>query len=313
MLHKVTFLFFIFVQQIIADAHIFTYHRFNDNKHSSTNTTLSQLKKDFDYLKSNNYEVIPFSTLVNALKNNLEINNRWIVFHIDDSYKSFYKYGYKIFRKYNYPFTLFVYTESANKNYGDYMRWEDIKEVSKFGEIALHSKNHPHLTKISNKEVIQDTQQAIKSFKKNMGYMPKYYVYPYGEYNDNVKNTIKSFGFESIGNQNLGAVSSQSDIFDLNRIAISGKSDLSLHLKLKFLPAIWRNIKIDNQILKSLKIDIDPLIKNIQLFVSGYGWQKLKVKNGTISVSINKPLKKGRTRIFIKTYDNAINGKIIIL
>jgi hypothetical protein len=41
-----------------ADAHIFIYHRFNDSRYPTTNTTLEELRKEFDYFKKNGYEVI---------------------------------------------------------------------------------------------------------------------------------------------------------------------------------------------------------------------------------------------------------------
>ena len=39
---------------IFANAHIFVYHRFGDNLHASTNTTIKELEKEFEYFKQNN-------------------------------------------------------------------------------------------------------------------------------------------------------------------------------------------------------------------------------------------------------------------
>ena len=49
-----------------ADAHIFVYHRFVDNRHPSTSTSLSELGKEFNYFKNNSYKVVKLETLVNA-------------------------------------------------------------------------------------------------------------------------------------------------------------------------------------------------------------------------------------------------------
>ena len=96
-----------------ADAHLFVYHRFGDAKHASTNVSLEVLKKQFDYFKENNYEVIPLSKLNQALKDKRDIPNNWVVFCIDDSYKSFHQNGLALFKEYHYPFTLFVYMVST--------------------------------------------------------------------------------------------------------------------------------------------------------------------------------------------------------
>jgi len=39
-----------------ADAHIFVYHRFSDTRHPSTNTSLSELRKEFNHFKNNGYK-----------------------------------------------------------------------------------------------------------------------------------------------------------------------------------------------------------------------------------------------------------------
>ena len=71
-----------------ADAHLFVHHRFGDSAHASTNTSLEVLRKQFEYFKNNNYEVITLEKLNDALKAKQDIPDNWVVFCIDDSYKS---------------------------------------------------------------------------------------------------------------------------------------------------------------------------------------------------------------------------------
>ena len=209
-----------------ANAHIFVYHRFGDEKHHSTNTTLEELEKEFEYFKTNNYVVVPLSKIIEKLNNKEVIPDNRVSLTIDDSYKSFYENGLPIFKKYNYPFTLFVYVEATEKKYPDFMNWEQIKEASKYGEIALHSYSHKQLMKLSNEEIIEDTKKSYEIFEKELGFKPKGYSYPFGEYDDRVKEQIKKFDFEYILNQNNGLVNVNSDIYDLKRVALVGKIDL---------------------------------------------------------------------------------------
>ena len=207
---------------LFCDAKVFIYHRFDDPKHQSTNTNTStkELKAQFEYFKTNNYEVVPLEKILNKLKNKEDIPSNWVALTIDDTYKSFYQNGLKLFKEYNYPFTLFVYVEATENRYGDFMTWDELKEVKKYGEVELHSYSHPSLIKLSNEDIAKDTQKAIDIFEKNMGYKAKIYSYPFGEYDDRVKNEILKFGFDSILNQNNGSVNSKSDIFNINRIAL---------------------------------------------------------------------------------------------
>ena len=51
-----------------ANAHIFVYHRFGDDKHPSTNTSIHQLKEQFEYLKVNNYKVVKIEDIIKKLQ-----------------------------------------------------------------------------------------------------------------------------------------------------------------------------------------------------------------------------------------------------
>ena len=297
-----------------ANAHIFVYHRFADSKHESTNTTLQELEKEFQYFKSNNYEVVPLSKLINKLNNKEAIPDNWVVLTIDDSYKSFYENGLPIFKKYNYPFTLFVYVEATQKKYPDFMTWEQLKESAKYGEISLHSYSHKQLMKLSNEEIFEDTKKSFEIFEKELGFKPKGYTYPFGEYDERVKEQIRRFDFEYILNQNNGSVNINSDVYDLNRVALVGKVDLKEKLKYKTLEANWIEPKVypKDGILKHVKVEVDPNIKNAKLFISTYGWQDIKVKNGIIDVKLDKKLNLKRNRVAISTDYYTISNKLLI-
>ena len=126
---KYLFLLLISTSYIFANAHIFVYHRFADDRYQSTNTTINELTKQFDYFKENNYEVVPLSKILDKLEKKEKIPNKWIALTIDDAFKSFYENGLPLFKKYKYPFSLYVYVEASEKNYSDFMTWEQIKII----------------------------------------------------------------------------------------------------------------------------------------------------------------------------------------
>ena len=210
-----------------ADAHIFIYHRFNDSRYPTTNTTLEELRKEFDYFKKNGYEVIPLEKLVKALHNKEAIPDNWIVLTIDDNYKSFYEHGLALFKEYNYPFTMFVYVGATEQKYGDFMSWEQLRETAKYGSLEFHSLNHPHMTELNDEALKKDFDEGLALFEKRLSMKPRYFSYPFGEFSPRVKAITQSYGFEAILNQTMGAVASFSDPLDLDRSALVGKSDLS--------------------------------------------------------------------------------------
>ena len=292
---------------LLADAHIFLLHRIGDNRYPSTNTPIKELEKYLKYVKSHNFKAIKLSTLVKKIENN-ESLDKLVVFTIDDNFKSFYKNGLPLFKKYNIPFTLFVYVESANRHYPDFMNWQEIKEASKYGEIGIHSYSHPHLATLSNKEIIKDTIKAINSFKKHLGYVPNMYAYPYGEYDNRVKKIINKF-FKIICNQNPGAIDNTTLINDMDRIALTGIVNIEKKLKLKRLHIKDLNISVKNNIVKKISGFIN--LKKLEIYITSLGWRWVRVKNGYFEYKPNFKLKRYRNRVIIR-YNNKIISKLIL-
>ena len=307
-------LFLLFGIQILqADAHIFVYHRFGDSKHASTNTSLKTLEKQFQYFKDEGYEVITQKRLLKALRSGEKISDRWVVLNIDDSYKSFYQNGLPLFKKFAYPFTLYIYIQATEGHYGDFMTWDMIKDTQKYGEIGLHSYGHPHLVSLSSQAIEKDTQKALDSFKKHLGYAPVSYAYPYGEYDPRVRKVIETFSFDLIMNQNAGAVAAFSDPHDLDRIALTGAPNLKAKLKIRSLKTQWHapTVYPKDGILKTIHATISPEIKKIEYYVSGDKWHYAKVVEGDLLIHPKLRLSKKRTRIFLK-YKNRQSSKILV-
>jgi len=298
---------------LYADAHIYLFHRFDDVRYPSTNTSTKDLKRFFDYLKQNNYEVIPLKKLSKALKNSSKVNSKWVVLTIDDAFKSFYENAFELFKEYNYTFTLFVYPLATQEGYSDYMSWQELNITSKYGQIGAHSFDHSHLVSKDRDEIIDDTKKSLALFEK-YGFDVKSYAYPYGEYDEELFKTIHSFGFETIVNQNSGAVNEMSSRFNLDRIPLTGEIDIKRALHFKHLHATWikpLEYPKDN-ILKGIKLQIDKKFKNVMLYVSGFNWQKVKVKEGIIELLFDKKLNSKRVRIIVKSDDNRYSTKIIV-
>ncbi len=300
--------------KVEADTKILVFHRFDDERYPSTSISTERLREIFDYLKEHNYDVLSLDEVVNRVHQGRELPDNTVAITIDDGYKSFYENGLDIFKEYEYPFTIFLNTKAINYHYGDFLNWEQAGEISKYGSIGSHSYAHQHLTRLSTVELRDDIEKSISDIEENLGFKPKFFSYPYGEYNQQVKEEVMNFGFEAIVNQSLGAVAENSDPYNLNRIAITDDSKLNFNLRYQYLEAEWLTVEemVTGKNLKRIKVKTRDDIKNAQLYISGYGWQRVELKNGVLDLELNLPVKYSRNRIFLKTNQNEISSNIIV-
>jgi peptidoglycan/xylan/chitin deacetylase (PgdA/CDA1 family) len=156
------------------------YHRFEENKYPSTNI---KNKIFIEHLKEiNNLEIefITFSKFEELVKTS--INKNYILLTIDDAFQSFYLNAWPILEKKKIPLILFVSTREIGKH--GYMTWSQIREITKSNLVTIgnHSHSHEYLIDWENNEIKSDLELSIKIFKKELGYSPKIFSYPFGEY-----------------------------------------------------------------------------------------------------------------------------------
>ena len=289
-----------------ADAHIFLYHRFNDDRYPSTSTSNDELKKQFQYLKDNGYEVVPLEKIIQKIDANEEMPNNWVALTIDDGYKSFLQNGLKIFKEFNYPFTLFVYAEAAEKKYPDFMSWSELKSLlQENGSLEFHSYSHSRQTKLDEEALKNDFQKGLTLFEKHLGISPKYFSYPYGEFNNNVKKIAQAFGFEAIFNQNSGSIDGKSDIYDLPRSALTSGGDMKKLLKQKTLRAEWiypLSFPKDG-ILNNVRVKTSDNASKAKLYITNEGWTDVNLSRGVLYKNLSVKLTNQRTRLILKIGD----------
>lgn len=201
----------------------FIYHRFSDSRYPSTNTDAKTFETHLKWLKENKYEVLSFSKAIAYLKSS-EPARKVAVLTIDDGYKSFYQNGLPLLKKYGMEATLFINSESVGGS--DYMNWEQLRDVSKSGiEIGNHTHAHTFFMNLPAEKRYDQFRDELRTcqqlIRENLGLTPTVFSYPYGEYDEKMKDIVKSEGFIGAGAQNSGVMSNESDLFLCPRFPMS--------------------------------------------------------------------------------------------
>ncbi len=196
------------------------YHRFNEDKYPSTNIKMNIFEKQINIIKDKKY------TFENPKDFDLNFNNpktkKKVLITIDDAFSSFYNHAWPYLKENKIPFILFVSTEPVGKN--GYMSWEQIKEIEKekFAFIGNHSHSHDYLLDLTFENFKKDINESIEIFKKELGYNPIFFSYPFGEYSLEQINFIKK-KFKYAFGQHSGVIDVNKNIYELPRFPINEK------------------------------------------------------------------------------------------
>ncbi len=242
------------------------YHRFNENEYPSTNIRMDVFKEHMQIIKSLNYKFLDPKSLVENLSNRKD--SKKILITIDDGFKSFYTEAWPYLKKNKIPFILFVSTEPVGKR--GYMSWDEILEIenSDFGFIGHHSHTHEYLIDMDFSEFTRDIEIASKIFKKKLGYVPKIFSYPFGEYSLEMKKYIKK-EFEIAFGQHSGVIDVNKDKFELPRFPINEK-----YGDLKRFKSVVNYMPLEYKILKPEEKKIDNSNNPPKLMIEFFKDQK---------------------------------------
>ncbi len=207
------------------DVPVFAYHRFGDDRFPSTNIKLDVFEEQLMFLKENNYNVLTFGEAIQKWQNGKPIKDKTVVLTIDDGYFSFYENGWPLLKKYGYPATIFIQTETVGGN--DFMTWNQIREIQKAGiEVGNHSTTHDHFVNYPADSIAivfkKDLEIASKAFDLNLGNVPNIYAYPYGEWNKSMEKVLQANGFDAAAVQKSGVFCESSDAYAIPRFPMGG-------------------------------------------------------------------------------------------
>jgi len=195
---------------------ILGYHRFvNVVKRPDTEITPAAFEAQMQELKNKNISVIPMQDFLAWRRGEKAIPVKSAIITFDDGWKSQYEVAWPILKKFNYPVTLFIYTEGIRPGHfsgGESMTWEMLAEMRDAGvDIQGHSATHSDLRKpydkvakkrLSPEEYEQWLDKEINGSKQmieqKLGVKVNCFAVPYGFHNDHIREVIIKAGYEAV-------------------------------------------------------------------------------------------------------------------
>lgn len=286
------------------------YHRFNENKYPSTNIEIKIFAEQLKEINRAEIEFVNFKKFKDVIKTN--INKNYLLLTIDDAFESFYLNAWPILKQKKIPFILFVSTREIGK-YG-YMTWDEIRHIEtyEFVTIGNHSHTHEYLIDWNEEKIVADIKTSINIFKKEIGYSPNIFSYPFGEYSTDLKKIISDFNFEFAFGQHSGVIDITKDFLELPRFPINEKYGELKRFKsiLQTLPFPYEKITPENRYLKknenppniNIKFFTDLInIKNINCYSNeGNVWKKSNIQlinENELIILLKEKFKSERGRI----------------
>lgn len=310
---------------------VLIYHHVSNATPKSTSISPEDFAAHLNYLEANQFKVVPLIDLVELIRQNKSLPDKTVAITFDDSYRDVYESAYPILKKRNWPFTFFVNTDSVGRG-KLFVTWDQLRDMSKNGvTIANHSTSHNHMVRQDKGESVADWKLRVEKeitlaqekIEQEIGFAPKIFAYPYGEYNSDLKSILDKLGYMSF-TQQAGALSLVTDKQILPRFPFGGSytrlDDFKLKVNSLALPVVsvkffsdnkkplnTNTVKAGNQPYFEIQLSDASLIKKVNCFLNGEP-MTIETENSTIKIAFKKPLEQGRTKVTC-TAPSGIKGR----
>lgn len=172
---------------------VIMYHDILVEKEVIFDLTPQELKHHFELIKSNKMTPISLNRLIAHLRTGSPLPNKPILLTFDDGYSGHYEYAYPLLKKYSYPAVFAIHTSSVGVNAGrTHVSWQQLRTMASDPLITIssHSKTHPALTKLSDKQLYKEVVESKQILETKLNRQITYFTYPYGNYDSRVKKIV---------------------------------------------------------------------------------------------------------------------------
>jgi peptidoglycan/xylan/chitin deacetylase (PgdA/CDA1 family) len=288
---------------------VLLYHHVADNTPFATTTKIEDFKAHLAYLSEHGFTVVDLVDATNAIQAGESVPEKSIAIVFDDAFLDIYTTAYPLLKSYDMPFSIFVTTEPVDKRYPSMLSWSQLKEMKSEGVAILnHTTKHDYLIHDLSDgwldRVMTDINFAQQRLHDELGVTDKFFAYPYGEFNNALKNELEKQGYYAFG-QHSGGIAEFSDFQGLARFPAAGHyANLkTLKTKINSRPLVLE----DYQMAEMQATENPPTFTFtpkkggfhrpfLQCFIEGKAVFPTWDDQGNASLQASKPLNSGRSR-----------------
>jgi peptidoglycan/xylan/chitin deacetylase (PgdA/CDA1 family) len=206
---------------------ILTFHDIA-NRSSVISFSAQIFRQGMAQLHENGYRTLSLIDAANCLLQNEPFPARSVVITFDDGYRSVYEEAFPVLQRYGMSATVFLTVgkaDAANSRESlpslegrSMLSWRSIREMHNYGIMfGAHTMTHPDLTHLPMDEVKQEILASKEIIENALGTSVSTFAYPYGRYNDLVREIVKQ-NFICACSDRLGLAKMGSDLYTLERV-----------------------------------------------------------------------------------------------
>jgi peptidoglycan/xylan/chitin deacetylase (PgdA/CDA1 family)/glycosyltransferase involved in cell wall biosynthesis len=233
---------------------VLMYHKIPDRNLDSPHrifVTKENFENHLIFFKKNHFTPLHFQDLLNFLNEERdwsEFPKKPIIITFDDGYQDNFINALPLLNKYQTKAVFYFLSDStilfnnwdqnSELELSKIMTLEEKKEFTKnqLVEIGSHSINHPHLTALTENEILNQMKESKKQLEETFQKKILSFAYPFGSSHEKIYELCEKAGYHFAVNTDRGGLYIYENRFAIFRVNIFPEDDL---IQLKKKTSTW--------------------------------------------------------------------------
>lgn len=201
----------------------------NCKGYSLQKINIKVFEEQMRYFVDNGYQTLLFNEVKQWIGKEKLPDKKKILITFDDGYRSNYELVYPLMKKLGLKFNVFICPQMIEENDPNYLTVDMLKEMyeSGFVEFGAHTYSHIDASKVTESELITETELCNSRILEWLGYTPDDFCYPYGRYTKE-SSTILSKYYKKMYTSDCKSLLGIGNCFEIGRIGISEDDSLKI-------------------------------------------------------------------------------------
>jgi len=206
-----------------SKAAILSYYRIDEPEHVDSSISFDQFAAHIHEIKRGDYNAIPLSEIVTAIKNNQVLPSKTIAITFEGGFRSINDKAIPLLMDHNIPFTIFIASNATH--IPTHLDWKTLKKISKYkgASFGILPADYKHITHLEKADITRLINKSRIAFKDNMGFESKFFSYPFGEISTMLQGIISTQGFDAAFGAHSGPAHAQSNMLEIPRYTMTGQ------------------------------------------------------------------------------------------
>lgn len=253
---------------------ILFYHQICDGgligKNQRSCVSPKRFNEQMEFLYRQGYLTLTLNDVCDWIDRKKKLPKKSVCITFDDGHRDNFYIAFPVLEKYGFKATIFIAADQVGREiwysrklkkwerafddnddlYFEFLTWQQIREMDKHGiSFQSHTYSHPYLTELPRRNVKKEIKESKDILERNLGKSIDFLSYPYGDYNNEIKNIIKEYGYRGAVACDWGVVSHKTDKFALKRQYVFDKGVIFFQMNLYHLDPIYDKL---SNIVKSI-------------------------------------------------------------